>query len=332
MAQLTVPRARRVQVAMKPEATYGTDVFAGVYVAADVLRCFDIQPSITAEEIENLATSGDLGRLPSGVGAIVGGVSFRMFLRGAGAAYSASVKPEADLALRACQLAATLVTTVGLESVSYQPTATSEAMTIYVVVDVPGGNAYSLQLVGCLGTFDLTMRAGGIVEARFTFQGMVDAVADITYVAGSVAATPAYPTLKSALFQIGTANYAPRIASVAFAAGVSLLRAPSINAAQGIAGFHAADRNPRLTIDPEADRDANFAWYAALRDGTLQDSTFQAGATQYNRLKFNFNAAAAAGLQVIGHGFAVRDGLLAFNPILLATIASGNDDYKLVFD
>lgn len=335
MAQLTVPRTRKLVVAMKPETTAGSDIFAGTYVAADVIQAVSDSIRFTQDQthIMNVMTAGQLGRLPAIPGAQLGRVEFTMYLRGKGAAYTASVRPEADLPLRACALGATLGGGAGTEKYTYQPSDTMETMTVYVVQFVSGTSALAAQLVGCLGTVRFSGRAGGLVQADFALTGALDERADITFVAGTLAGTPSYPTFKSSAFQIGTANYAPRIASVGFDLANQMQAIPSINAASGIAGWIIADREPRLTIDPEADLEANSAWWASLRDGTpLMDCTFQVGAAQYNRLKFQFTATAAAGLQVFEQSFGTRDGLTSVPTSLLATISTGNDDVALIFD
>jgi len=309
---------------MKPEGTYGVDVFAGTYVAADVLPAFNITPTLALEEIENLATSGLMGRLTSIIGREQGGVQFSLRLRGRGVAYAAGTRPESDLPLRGTGHSSTVVTTGGSESVTYAPSATHESMTIYIHQK----NGPSIQLVGCFGTVEFPPTpAGQPMEARFSFQGLLDAVADITHTPGTLAQTPQFPTLKSAAFQIDTANYAPRIAAVGFNVGNVLGPLPAINSAGGLAGFFIADRNPRLSIDPEADLVANYAWFSKWLSQNLADVTYQLGTAQYNRAKFNFLKA-----QIATHGWAPRDGLTAFNTQLLAVLTAGNDDYSLVFD
>jgi len=327
MATLTVPRMRRMVVAMKVEGTYGTDVFAGTYTAADIIPCFNISPAITLEEIENLALSGDIGRLPSGIGRELAGVTFEAFVRGAGAAYSASVKPEVDRALQACGLTSAFTGTSGSEIVTCGPTATPSSYTIYIVQE----NGSTLKMAGCFGDVDFTMRAGGIITARFAFQGMLVGEADVSFVAGTIAGTPAYPTVKSAAFQIDTDNYAPRIATIGFRMGNVLQAVPSVNAASGVAGFFIADRRPLLTIDPEAASIATHDWFSDHKAGTLMDASFLIGSVQYNKLQFKFNASLAAGLQIVQRSWGSRDGLTAFPTTLLATINAGSDDFSLVF-
>lgn len=323
MAQLTGPRAKRKLIAMKPEVTYGIDVFGGVYVTGDVIPAYGISPVLTLEEIDNPTQTGLLGHFQSIIGIETGQVQFSMALRGKGSAYSGVIKPESDLPLRGCGLSSVFSGGAGTEVITYAPTTTFESMTIYVVQE----NGQSIKLVGCCGTVEFAMRAGGLVEARFTFTGMIAGVGDLAYVAGTYATTPQYPVLKSAAFQIDTANYAPRIAQLGFNLGNMLNRVPSVNATTGMAGYLITDRNPRITIDPEQDTVANYDWYTKWRNANQADCSWQAGTIQYVRLKFSF-----ARLQTVGQSWGERDGLTSLPTQLLATIQNGNDDFSLVFD
>lgn len=335
MANFSVPRQMRTVIAMKPEAVAGVDEFAGTYTAPDVVETLSDSIRFTQDpnEIENLMTAGNLGRAPSILGPLTARVDFSMWIRGRGVAYAAGTRPGFDLPLRGARHSATVDAGVGTETVTYQPTDTEEVMTIYVVVDIPGGTALSAQLVGALGTVNFTGRAGGAVRADFSFMGSLQERADITYVGGTLATTPQFPTLKSALFQIGSTDYAPRIANIGFNVGNVIRPIESINSAQGIVGHFVADRRPELTIDPEADREANSGWWTALSTGApMKDCTFQIGATQYNILEFTFSAAATPGdtLMVVGQSFGAREGLVSLPTRLLATIDTANNDYKIV--
>src|SRR3972149_6314639 len=99
-------------------------------------------------------------------------------------------------------------------------------------------------MAGCFGDVAFTMRAGGIITARFPFQGVLVGEAAVSCVAGTIAGPPAYPTVKSAAFQIDTDNYAPRIATIGFRMGNVLQAVPSVNAVGGVAGVFISDRRP----------------------------------------------------------------------------------------
>lgn len=326
MTQPTVPIERKLQLVMREEVTYGVDVLGGSYLQGDILPAMDIAPTLDLEEIQVLATAGNLGRQLSAIGMERGGVSFRMNPRGKGAAYAAGVKPEWHNPVQGCGLIGVVDATPGAEKWTYTPNDDPLSQTIYIVQKI-GAGAIAIKLVGCLGDVEFSMRAGAIVDARFTFQGLIAGVADIAHVAGAIVATPQYPVAKNAQFQIGTENYAPRIANIGIRLGNQLQPVPSLNSTGGLAGYFVADRNPRVTIDPEADLVANYPWYTKWTAATLADCTFQAGGTQYNRLKFSFPR-----LQTIRHGFGKRDGMTSLPTELLATIAAGSDDFTIVAD
>lgn len=335
MAQFTVPRQTRQVIAMKPETTAGTDIFAGTITSGDVIPVISDSIRVTLDPAEtiNRMTAGNMGRLPSIIGARTARIDFSMFWRGRGVAYAAGTRPESDLPLRGCRVSSTVDTTGGLEKVTYQPTNTEELMTVYVVQDIPGGNALSWQFVGCLGTGTANMVAGGRLQLDFSYFGSLEERADITYVSGTLSNTPGFPRTVSAAFQKGTGNYAPRIQNMNFAMNNTVRPIPSVNAANGVVGFFVEDREPRFDFDPEADREANSAWWASLDDGApMDDITFQVGSAQYNRLKFQFGAAGISTAQLVDQSISARDGIVTLPTRYLLTISAGNDDWALVAD
>src|SRR5262245_40769981 len=260
---MNVPRQIKGQVAMKVESTPGVDIFAGTYTTGDIIPVIadSIRFSQDPNEIQNLMTAGLMGRAPSIIGAMTARVDFDMWFRGSGAAYddSPAVVPEIDRPLRACRLGRTFTNPppASPSSLTYQQTDTEETFTVYVIQDIPGGNARSIQMVGCMGTHSWSITAGGGMRFSFSIAGQLEEVADISYVAGTLTLTPAYPTLKSAAFQVGAANYAPRFRDISFQQNQTVIFVPSENAVGAVAGAAVMDRNPRITFDPEADREAN---------------------------------------------------------------------------
>ena len=329
----------RILVA-KAETVFGTDVLAGSYIAGDVLPVDPATIRLSPELVEyiNRATMGYLGTVGSSVGSLTGTISWTQGIRGRGAAYDDSpvVVPEIDLGLRACGLGRTIVTTGGSESVAYQPVAegSHESLTLYVVQPMPSGNALVFKFVGCRGTARMIGDVGqGPDTIEFSLQGAFTGNIDIAFTNGTLAETPKFPFLASALLQVGAANYAPAWSRYALDLGNTLVREPNGNAASGYNGFAITQRQPTFTFDPTMAREADSGWYAALLAGTLVDLTFQQGATQYNRKKVKINAASAAGGQIVGMGLGDRDGIAAFDlPIRLNISGTGNNDWQILFD
>jgi hypothetical protein len=329
MANLGAGRYRQYIIALKEESTYGVDAFGGTYTnnLSETIAAEQIVPSINMEEIEILATAGLLGRAPSAIGRETASLRFEMPLRGKGAVYTAgTVMPEAIRVLESMGLAATF----SASTWQFQPAAPAaqKSFTYYCV----GPTGVSTQLLGCHATGEFTATAGNELRVAVTVTGMLDTVENITYVAGQFAATPQYPVAKTAGFQIGTANYAARFSSMRFAMNNQLQYVPSFNAASGVAGVFIADRNPRLEIDPEDVAVATFDWFTAWKFGVLQDVSFNIGAAGVNnRISFSFNPSGTANLQITGRDYFQRDGLMAARTNLLATIASGEDDFRITY-
>jgi hypothetical protein len=337
---MEVPRQIRAQVVVKKEVTPGTDVFAGTYTAADIIPVIadSIRYTPPSNETENTMTAGLMGRAPSIMGAQTARVDFDMWFRGAGAAYddSPEVVPNIDRPLRATRLGRTFTNPppASPSSLTYQQTDTEESFTVYLVQDVPGGNARSIQMTGCIGTHSWSATVGMGWRWSFSLSGQLEEIADIPYVNGTLVLTPGYPRLVGANFQIGATNYAPRFQNISFNQGQTVVYVPSENAVNGIAGSAVMDRNPRIQFDPEVDREALSGWYTAINTGLLKDLTFQIGNTgvPWNQCKVRFGASAGAQVQIVQQGLGVRDGILTLPTTALATITSANDDYSYLLD
>ena len=105
-----------------------------------------------------------------------------------------------------------------------------------------------------------------------------------------------------------------------------------MNDATGMAGYLITDRAPRITIDPEADTIANFDWYTAMKNGTLQDMSWVIGGTANNKATVKVGAALGSQAQIVANSYGSRDGLTSFPTTILATISSGSDDISFLFD
>src|SRR5678815_2664348 len=341
MAEFTAPAAIGMQVVMKEETAAGTDVFAGTYLATDVQQvdADTIRVTNDPNEIKNLVTMGNLGQAPSLKGPRVSRIDFRIPIRGSDTGIffddTPEIVPFGDRALQACGLGRTFTNPgVSGSTILYKPSSTQKVYTIYITQPIPGSaNCWSRQFTGCSGTFRVSGRAGEGMAYEFSLLGALEEEADITFVPGTLTLVPQYPQLLSAAFQIGSTNYAPRIASVTFDAGHRVGRLPSINATSGVAGFRIMQREPSLVIDPEVDLNTNSGWWAAFRDGApLKDCTFVLGSVALNKLTFRFASdGTTSNLQVVDHQLDRRDDLACFRITLRPTIAAGNDDWGLLY-
>ncbi|MBI4637679.1 MAG: hypothetical protein HY727_15180 [Candidatus Rokubacteria bacterium] len=320
MAQPTVSRWKRGQVAAKIETTYGTDA---VLAAADLIEVRNIVFRVTQEQFRDERISGAITDLPDIPGARSAVLSFEALLRGAAVAYSASVKPEVDALLRACGLAATGSFGVGTEKWDYKPQSAAtigESVTAALFVE----NAPQGKLLGAFGTARFMNRVGQPAVLAVTLTGLYVAPADIALLTGTIS-TVQPPVFKSGAVTV--AAYTPRVASFDVDLGNDVQLIQSANDAQGVAGVLIAWRRLLATLDPEAVTVATFDWHNKRDLGTLLATTWQVGTTQYNRIKYN-----APKLQVLDITDIQRNGLRAYQIAAKLNANTGGDELTITAD
>ena len=333
MAQITAPRKVTQQVVAKVEADYGEDAFGGVYVLTDVLQAVSdsIRFTPNIEEIPNLATAGALGRLASGIGTRLGTLAFDMLIRGIEdpAGYDATKFPEADLPLRACGLASSIVEGAGR---LYVPTDAHESVTFYVVQPIPGGSlARAAKLTGACGTVRATGRAAGTMRYTFQFQGALLEFADILYVPSAIKPLPALPTLREANLQLGA--WGPCVDTLSFDMGNELRRVPCANAPSGSSGFMIANREPVFEADPQMDLEANTGIWDSLEDAEpLKSLGWTLGQRPGNKISFRVAADESPGGQIIADEWSDRDGVAVDRLRIRATLRDApNTDFAILY-
>lgn len=248
-------------------------------------------------------------------------VTFDMELKGAGATYSTTVRPEVDVLLRACGFSSTVDVTGGSETVTYVPISTGhESCTIYYYQD---GTRHIL--TGCRGTVSFNLETGNIGRASFTMTGHFVAMTD------TAMASPTYdsavpPAVINAAFTID--SYAAVIAALSCDMSNTIATPPDFNAADGYGPVQITKRDPNGSFDPEAVVVATEAFEANFLAGaTMALATGDIGSVQYNQ----YNVAMPA---VYYRDMAPgdRDGVRTYELPYGAAAGSGDDEITLVFD
>lgn len=325
MAQPTVARIERRTLAMKVEASYGVDVFAGTVAAADIMEVFNINVTAGPQTVDVPGLGAQLGSLGAVAGVRTAQVTFEQWARGAGAAYSASVKPNADLPLRGCGLSATGSFVLNLEKWTYVPRSSAfESMTIYVMQE----NAPTMKLAGAFGDCQLIFQNGRPLIIRYTFTGVYIVEADTPALVTKVfAAAPQWPVMLSSLFQIGTENFAAAHSQIQWnlANVLDVREAPTD--ASGISAVLIAARRPNGTIDPEQVTIASFPWITKWQDAVQMDMSFDSNGAQYARWK-----ASAPKAQIRTRGWSTRGQKATYQIAFDLAFSVGDDEMSLVFD
>src|SRR5574337_1801501 len=110
-------KVRNTAILAKVESSYGVDITPG---AADGLWAIGTPPSpkFTPNSLKDVIGRGSLSKIPNAApGQRYWEVSLKVPVRGAGAAYSSSVKPKVSPLLRACGFQEVVTTTGGSEKV-----------------------------------------------------------------------------------------------------------------------------------------------------------------------------------------------------------------------
>lgn len=309
---------RRV-VAAKVEGVEGTA--EALTTAEGGILAIDPKVDVDITMHERNVSKASLGKFASLPGSRRASISFKVEVKGAGSAYSASVLPALDVYLMACGAGRTLVVTPGSETVTYAPASTGvSSITIGCYED---GVLKSIK--GARGTCKITMKQGEQVMMEFEFTGVWNGATDVALLAPTYESTIP-PIFRSATFTI--ASYAAVMSAINIDFGNSMHLRESVNTAEGFLSNVITDRNPTGDFDPEMVLVATHDWYGIWLAGTPGALSIGAiGATQYN--KFTLTAPKllatkvsdddAEGQVIAGHAFQLAEN-------------SGDDEWSILFN
>lgn len=311
-----MPRPIRLDgLLAKVETTYGTD--ATPQAATDAVRVSErVWSSLTIEYAfpgrRDDAASGSL--IPVGPAPRKGRIvtlNVAWEAKGAGAAYTSSVKPEASALLRACGLSETLQ---GSEYL-YEPVDVDhESCTIYAYA---GGMLF--KIVGCRGSVSWPIDVGGVGLIRFQMQGILledpvtAALPAITYHAQ-------LPPVAAGMVLTVGAWTPEKVFTAEFDGGAELQRIDDATAADAVGEFAISQVLPSYRLQAYAADLGIYNPYAQSRAGAPIEISQTLGSQPYNTVAFETEQAY---LEQIGHTeqnqfaawdltYQVRDYTLAF--------------------
>ncbi len=275
---------------VKTEVTYATD--AAPVAGTDGVRTSErMWSSMRIEHVfPNERTSTSASILPIAPGRRVGRIvnlELAWDARGAGAAYSASVLPEADPLFKACGMSRADDFTASSENVIYTQADTGhDSATIWVYA----ANKV-FKLVGARGNCVWPVAAGIIGVIRFQMQGLLLAAPTEIAVPAITYDSTIPPPATGMTLSIGA--FDPDVVTAEFNQNAGVARLDSANNAQGVAEFAINAADPSYTFAIKTDTLANYDPFA---DAEADPPTARAidwvlGATQYNRINLNTTAA-----------------------------------------
>lgn len=321
MAQLSVSRWNRAVLAVALETNYAE---SPTFTATNIILARNVEAIIMQQMSPDDRLMGLVTRLPDLPGARHVEIRGEAFVRGAGSAYSASVRPEIDLLMRACGHSSTVDTTAGQEKVTYAPltgATMGESVRAAIYTEVGTGAGPRVVAVGAHGTGRLISRVGEPTVFEFRLIGVYAAPTDDTLLAASL------PSVLPPTFKAATVSPTSWLVSeMTLDLGATWQLDQAASAAEGVRGVFLAERRPTLTADPQYVTLATYNPDSLRNAATGQTVQYQVGSVQYNRIQVTANSARVTDIRTIN-----RNGVRAYRLELLLAAPTTGDAYTIVF-
>lgn len=308
---------RRV-IAAKIETTEGTkETLTGTESG---ILAFDPKFEVDVQMTKRNAIRPSLSPLADVPGAQLARLTFRVELKGAGSAYSTSVKPAVGEFLRGCGFAETVDTTVGAETVTYDPASTGhKSMTIALYQD-----GIRQLMYGARGNVKFTFRHGEPVYADFEFLGVYDGTTDVT-LPSPIFESTIPPAFYNSTFTV--AGSSMLIEGITIDMGNVLTLRKDVTKTAGYYSAIITGREPNGSFDPEMVAVASHDFYGRWIAGTTGALVIgPVGGTQYNKVTVT-----APAVQYRKVADADRDGIAIADTSFLLVGDEGDDEIQIVF-
>lgn len=288
MATIPIP-VRLDGMLAKVETSYGVD--ATPVVGTDGVRISSrfwnsLRPSYAWENLRADAATGTIFPPSAGIpGGRMAAIDVLCEVKGAGVAYSSSVKPEVDPLLQACGWDSAFTGGAGSEIVTY--TLLSSAHKSCTIYGYGGGMVF--KVLGCRGTMTWTARAGEFGAMRFQMQGLLQTPTALAV--PTITSYDAILPVPSVNMGVSLGSFDPDFSVAEFTQGGNVQRFDSGNATDGIAFFDWVQVDPTFTITVKAPGTsgafdtANFNPWADATARTSRAIDMNHGSVQYNKAK-----------------------------------------------
>lgn len=308
----------REVIAVKIESTYNVDSSP---TATDAVLVENLSWSYAgARMIERKPVRQSIAALKQVFAGTLIEISGDVEIKGPGAAYSASVRPEVDAILRACGLGVTVVTTGGSETCTYKPVSTGhESVTVKLYTD-----GMLMPITGCRGNISGNLKTGETGKFSFKVTGHVGAVTDTALITPTYDTTTPPPVIGGG-FTVG--GYGAIIDALQWDMNNGIATPPNFNAADGFGEIVITSRDCNGSFDPEAVLVATHDFHGKWRSSnSMALTTGVIGGTQYNRFKVDMPAIAYRSLSP-----ADRDGKRTYSIGYGAAESATDDEISIIF-
>ena len=308
---------RRMILGTKKETTEGT---ANAPAAGDCnILAEDVRFEPDIDQTDRMPISSDLSPYASIAGARKARVTFKVELKGSGAAGTA---PAIGKLIKACGYNEVIVAST---SVTYNPLSVGvDSLTIDLYSVPASGNQIRERIIGARGTFRINARSGQQVYLEFTFMGVYVPVADAAGLTPSGLEATLPPAFLSTSFTMH--GFAHKVSSFNIDLGNTLAYRTDISQASGIFSCLITGRKPTFSFDPEKELVATHDYYGKMLANTEAALSCAIGATAGNIC--TITAPKAQYVKVTPGG---RDGLGIYTVDGKFNRNAGNDELVFAF-
>ena len=306
---------------IKTESTQGT---AATLTTTDFCLAEVSEPRVITSFLPRNGSRATLDQLPHAVGKTYVEVRVKLEVKGSGSAGTPWGPLDALLQASGMSSTASPGVTVTYAPLSLAPAnfyGPGKSCTIecYHGIQATG---LKYQVKGCLGMPKFTFKAGEVGYIESTLRGVYTAISD------AAAPSTSFNTTIPPIFATGNFtihSFAAVVSSIEVEFGNTLALRDDVNSAYGVLGFIITGRDPKGSIDPEAETVASHNFTSRMLAGTEGALAFTLGATSGNTIGFTIPKAQYAGVEP-----ADRDGIATFNVPLKFNQSSGDDWISIV--
>jgi hypothetical protein len=301
---------RKTVVLAKIESPYGTD--GTPTPAANALLVKDVDLKIQGDAVERDFIKASLSMAQFVRGMKWAEVSFKTELKGSGSRGTLPSWGWEGVLFRACAMSEAVTPAT---SIIYAPVSTGfESATLYIYKD-----GIFHKLLGCRGSFKLSLEVGKYIEAQWTFKGLYAAATDATPTAQTFSSVIPV-TLLSAGMTIGA--YAAVATKMELDINNSVALSKNMNATNGVTEAIITGRRPQGSVDPNTVLEATYGFWTAWAAATaVALNVGPVGSSSGNIITI-----AAPKLQYKDITYGDQDGILKYNVPFELAMNAGDDE------
>lgn len=315
---------RKKAILIKQETTQGTAVTPSA--STDGLLVSGLEFNFDPEQLGRDYYRASIDTVASVTGRRTASVKFTAELKGSGTRGTVAVAgyTALDAAIQACGFTSTASPAT---SITYAPTSSpasgsffgpGKSVTIEAYID-----GMKHQLAGCVGTFKYTAEVSAYPKLEFEFFGSYVAPTDVAV--PSVTIVDVLPVVweNSSITIHGSSTVI--VSKFEYDVAAKAVRRDDPRVANAVKGFVITERDPKGSVEFEAELVASFDAFGKVIGNTLASTSIAHGSTSGNIVTLTWPKT-----QIVNNGYGNKEGILTYTSELAFRANTGDDHVGIV--